>query len=243
VTSTFSKMTMNRQQSINCEQYMELDESLRVHVGNIPFLWTIEDLRNQFLVFGPVRDPEIVSNERGSKGFGFITFLRREDGFRAIAMKNSTIADGRKITVALASSRPQKTAPSPLLPRALLRARENLQFNLPSTKTCFNTTNPTISSLSTTNSAMASCWASNQDGPFSSNNLFSSIDLSFDPYLPQQQISPSSLPLSQQHHTHTHSHIQAEAQQSPRTNSFRTVRVAATRHICCPNCDVDLSLL
>ncbi len=51
-------------------------------MGNIPFLWTIDDLRKQFLVrkeiqeinnysilkvFGPVKDPEIVSNERGSK--------------------------------------------------------------------------------------------------------------------------------------------------------------------------------
>lgn len=73
---------------------IEEDQPLRIHVGNIPFLWTIDDLRKQFLVilisftdlsfslslcqvFGPVKDPEIVSNERGSKvnerGGGFFS--------------------------------------------------------------------------------------------------------------------------------------------------------------------------
>jgi len=84
---------------------VEEDHPLRIHVGNIPFLWTIDDLCKQFLVFGPIKDPEIVTNERGSKGFGFITFLRHADGINAIRVKNGSIADGRKITVALASSR------------------------------------------------------------------------------------------------------------------------------------------
>lgn len=42
---------------------------------------------------------EVVSNAQGSKGFGFLTFLRRRDGERAMQVKNGTIADGRKITV------------------------------------------------------------------------------------------------------------------------------------------------
>ncbi|CAF3238775.1 unnamed protein product [Rotaria socialis] len=107
-----SLSTMNRYLSMpsidqfSCmEQRLEVDHPLRIHVGNIPFLWTIDDLCKQFLVFGPVKDPEIVSNERGSKGFGFITFLRHSDGLNAIRVKNGSIADGRKITVALASSR------------------------------------------------------------------------------------------------------------------------------------------
>ncbi len=44
---------------------------------------------------------EVVSNAQGSKGFGFLTFLRRRDGERAMQVKNGTIADGRKITVCL----------------------------------------------------------------------------------------------------------------------------------------------
>ncbi|CAF3876838.1 unnamed protein product [Rotaria sp. Silwood2] len=58
----------------------EEDYPLRIHVGNIPFLWTIDDLCKQFL------------------GFGFITFLRHSDGLNAIRVKNGSIADGRKIT-------------------------------------------------------------------------------------------------------------------------------------------------
>ncbi|CAF0870769.1 unnamed protein product [Adineta steineri] len=87
------------------ERFFEEDHPLRIHVGNIPFLWTVNDLCKQFQIFGPIKDPEIVSNERGSKGFGFITFLRHDDGINAIRVKNGSIADGRKITVALASSR------------------------------------------------------------------------------------------------------------------------------------------
>ncbi|UJR37961.1 hypothetical protein I4U23_030645 [Adineta vaga] len=71
--------TINRHLSMpsyDQHRFLEEDSPLRIHVGNIPFLWTVDDLCKQFLVFGPIKDPEIVSNERGSKGFGFITFLR-----------------------------------------------------------------------------------------------------------------------------------------------------------------------
>jgi len=101
-TPTFDQFSSSFQHQ---HHRFEEDQPLRIHVGNIPFLWTIDDLCKQFLVFGPIKDPEIVMNERGSKGFGFITFLRHSDGINAIRVKNGSIADGRKITVALASSR------------------------------------------------------------------------------------------------------------------------------------------
>ncbi|CAF0923229.1 unnamed protein product [Rotaria sp. Silwood1] len=111
-SNSSSVSTLNRHLSMSSyDQFssihhrFEEDHPLRIHVGNIPFLWTIDDLCKQFLVFGPIKDPEIVSNERGSKGFGFVTFLRHGDGLNAIRVKNGSIADGRKITVALASSR------------------------------------------------------------------------------------------------------------------------------------------
>ncbi|CAF4500436.1 unnamed protein product, partial [Rotaria magnacalcarata] len=75
------------------------DDPLRIHVGNIPFSWSDKHLREQFDIFGSVDDVEVVSNAQGSKGFGFLTFLRRRDGERAMQVKNGTIADGRKITV------------------------------------------------------------------------------------------------------------------------------------------------
>ncbi|CAF1101647.1 unnamed protein product, partial [Didymodactylos carnosus] len=129
-------------------QLDENDEPLRIHVGNIPFAWTIEDLRHQFQVFGSVRDPEIVANDRGSKGFGFVTFMRRSDGLKAIKIKNGTIADGRKITVALASSRP--------LPRGLFRPIENLQPFLSSLPQVYSN-NRSLSSTLYETSALSYC--------------------------------------------------------------------------------------
>ncbi|CAF0960089.1 unnamed protein product [Adineta ricciae] len=86
------------------------DGSLRIHVGNIPFSWSDKHLREQFDIFGPVDDVEVVSNAQGSKGFGFLTFLRRRDGERAMQVKNGTIADGRKITVSLAVAKNHPTS-------------------------------------------------------------------------------------------------------------------------------------
>ncbi|CAF2589367.1 unnamed protein product [Rotaria sp. Silwood2] len=86
------------------------DGPLRIHVGNIPFSWSDKHLREQFDIFGPVDDVEVVSNAQGSKGFGFLTFLRRRDGERAMQVKNGTIADGRKITVSLAVAKNHATS-------------------------------------------------------------------------------------------------------------------------------------
>jgi hypothetical protein len=41
--------TLNRHLCEN-DKFDEEEQPLRVHVGNIPFLWTIDDLRKQFLV-------------------------------------------------------------------------------------------------------------------------------------------------------------------------------------------------
>ncbi|CAF4333482.1 unnamed protein product [Rotaria socialis] len=86
------------------------DGPLRIHVGNIPFSWSDKHLREQFDIFGSVDDVEVVSNAQGSKGFGFLTFLRRRDGERAMQVKNGTIADGRKITVSLAVAKNHPTS-------------------------------------------------------------------------------------------------------------------------------------
>ena len=40
------RSTLNRHLCVDDEE----EQPLRVHVGNIPFLWTIDDLRKQFLV-------------------------------------------------------------------------------------------------------------------------------------------------------------------------------------------------
>ncbi|XP_026678417.1 sex determination protein fox-1-like [Diaphorina citri] len=55
----------------------------RLHVFNIPFRFRDPDLRAMFGQFGPILDVEIIFNERGSKGFGFVTFANSSDADQA----------------------------------------------------------------------------------------------------------------------------------------------------------------
>ncbi len=49
--------------------------------------------------YGDIVDAEIIFNERGSKGFGFVTFMNAEDANRARVDISGRIIDGRKIEV------------------------------------------------------------------------------------------------------------------------------------------------
>ncbi|KAH0626672.1 hypothetical protein JD844_001768, partial [Phrynosoma platyrhinos] len=69
----------------------------RLHVSNIPFRFRDPDLRQMFGQFGKILDVEIIFNERGSKGFGFVTFENSQDADRAREKLNSSIVEGRKI--------------------------------------------------------------------------------------------------------------------------------------------------
>uniref|UniRef100_A0A8C2HDA1 RNA binding protein fox-1 homolog n=1 Tax=Cyprinus carpio TaxID=7962 RepID=A0A8C2HDA1_CYPCA len=55
----------------------------RLHVSNIPFRFRDPDLRQMFGQFGKILDVEIIFNERGSKGFGFVTFESAVEADRA----------------------------------------------------------------------------------------------------------------------------------------------------------------
>ncbi|KAI0230050.1 RRM domain-containing protein [Lamellibrachia satsuma] len=76
----------------------------RLHISNIPFRFREADLRN-LLAFGPILDVEIIFNERGSKGFGFVTFANSADADRAREKLNGTVVEGRKIEVNNATAR------------------------------------------------------------------------------------------------------------------------------------------
>lgn len=52
-----------------------------------------------FQKFGPILDVEIIFNERGSKGFGFVTFANSSDADRAREHLQATVVEGRKIEV------------------------------------------------------------------------------------------------------------------------------------------------
>ncbi|KAM9113153.1 RNA binding protein fox-1 homolog 1-like [Pangshura tecta] len=77
----------------------------RLHVSNIPFRFRDPDLRQMFGQFGKILDVEIIFNERGSKGFGFVTFDSSQDADRAREKLNSTVVEGRKIEVNNATAR------------------------------------------------------------------------------------------------------------------------------------------
>merc|ERR1712038_1045141 len=79
----------------------------RLHVSNIPFRFRDPDLRNMFGKFGPILDVEIIFNERGSKGFVFLTFANSSDADRAREQLHATVVEGRKIEVNNATARVQ----------------------------------------------------------------------------------------------------------------------------------------
>ncbi|XP_055310826.1 RNA binding protein fox-1 homolog 2-like isoform X13 [Sitodiplosis mosellana] len=89
----------------------------RLHVSNIPFRFRDPDLRAMFGQYGTILDVEIIFNERGSKGFGFVTFANSSDAERARERINGTMVEGRKIEVNNATARVQtKKTPTPIVP-------------------------------------------------------------------------------------------------------------------------------
>lgn len=71
----------------------------RLHVSNIPFRFRDPDLRTLFEPFGNVTQVEIIFNDRGSKGFGFVTYQTASEADRAKEHLNGSAVDGRKIEV------------------------------------------------------------------------------------------------------------------------------------------------
>lgn len=90
----------------------------RLHVSNIPFRFRDHDLRSMFEKYGAVTDIEIIFNERGSKGFGFVTFISSADADKARDALHGTTIEGRKIEVNNATPRviPRKKEFSPIAP-------------------------------------------------------------------------------------------------------------------------------
>ena len=51
--------------------------------------------------FGNVEEAEIIYNDKGSKGFGFVTMSRGQDADNALIRLNHSIVEGRIIEVSL----------------------------------------------------------------------------------------------------------------------------------------------
>ncbi|XP_026473402.1 RNA binding protein fox-1 homolog 2 [Ctenocephalides felis] len=102
----------------------------RLHVSNIPFRFRDPDLRAMFGQFGPILDVEIIFNERGSKGFGFVTFANSGDAERARERLHGTVVEGRKIEVNNATARVQTKKP-PAMPNEGHPSTAALRWSLP----------------------------------------------------------------------------------------------------------------
>ncbi|XP_049867303.1 RNA binding protein fox-1 homolog 1-like isoform X2 [Pectinophora gossypiella] len=102
----------------------------RLHVSNIPFRFRDPDLRNMFGQYGTILDVEIIFNERGSKGFGFVTFANSGDAERARERLHGTVVEGRKIEVNNATARVQTKKP-PAVPNVCVQWPEG-EARLPS---------------------------------------------------------------------------------------------------------------
>ncbi|CAF0845586.1 unnamed protein product [Rotaria sordida] len=74
----------------------------RLHVSNIPFRFRDDDLKAMFEQFGEIIDTEIIFNERGSKGFGFVTFASSDDADAAREKLHGAVVEGRKIEFSFA---------------------------------------------------------------------------------------------------------------------------------------------
>jgi len=77
----------------------------RLHVTNLPFKVRDNELRQMFEPFGTVNDAEIIYNERGSKGFGFVTMENIDSAAKAREALNGKQIEGRKIEVNNATPR------------------------------------------------------------------------------------------------------------------------------------------
>ncbi|XP_016338177.1 RNA binding protein fox-1 homolog 1-like isoform X3 [Sinocyclocheilus anshuiensis] len=100
-----SAQTDSQQQTQSSENRENKTQPKRLHVSNIPFRFRDPDLRQMFGQFGKILDVEIIFNERGSKGFGFVTFENSADADRAREKLHGTVVEGRKIEVNNATAR------------------------------------------------------------------------------------------------------------------------------------------
>ncbi|XP_050672516.1 RNA binding protein fox-1 homolog 1-like isoform X2 [Leptidea sinapis] len=100
----------------------------RLHVSNIPFRFRDPDLRNMFGQYGTILDVEIIFNERGSKGFGFVTFANSGDAERARERLHGTVVEGRKIEVNNATARVQTKKPQ-AVPNVCVQWPEGLRVS------------------------------------------------------------------------------------------------------------------
>ena len=71
----------------------------RLHITNIPFHYREVDLMRLFRPFGGVEAVQIIYNEMGSKGYGFVTMQTPEAALSAMNNINNAMVGGRIVSV------------------------------------------------------------------------------------------------------------------------------------------------
>ena len=73
----------------------------KVYVGNLPFSVDQKELSNLFSSYGEISEATVISDKFSgrSKGFGFVTFAKKEDADKAIAEMNEKDIQGRPLKV------------------------------------------------------------------------------------------------------------------------------------------------
>ena len=73
----------------------------KVYVGNLPFAYDSEKLKELFSSYGEISEATVIAfKDTGkSKGFGFVTFVNDGDADKAVAEMNKKEVDGRELRV------------------------------------------------------------------------------------------------------------------------------------------------
>lgn len=84
---------------------------MQIYVGNLPYDYTEEELRDMFDQFGEVASVKLVTDKTSglSKGFGFIEMERKSEGKDAIQVLDQSAVRGRNIRVHAARPRNGRT--------------------------------------------------------------------------------------------------------------------------------------
>ena len=66
---------------------MEEASESKIYVGNLPFSVTQEKLKELFAPYGEITEATVIADKFSgrSKGFGFVTFVKKEDAKKAVA--------------------------------------------------------------------------------------------------------------------------------------------------------------
>jgi RNA recognition motif-containing protein len=86
--------------------------SVKLHVGNISFKTTSQDLNDLFATVGSVTSCDIIEDRISgrSRGFAFIEMASQAESENAIAQLNGRELDSREITVAIAKPKAPRGA-------------------------------------------------------------------------------------------------------------------------------------